>query len=134
MEESSIFDYIRENRRTIVLSFIAVAVVIFLIGFFAGFGDILRALEGTSPYFLALNFVQEAIILILWTLRWRLILNVVDDAPSFPRLMMLLFTSIFGNNITPGAAGGEPLRANLLREVEGTPFEIGFASSQRTGL
>ncbi|MDN5374284.1 MAG: glycosyltransferase 2 family protein [Methanothermobacter sp.] len=129
MEESSVFDYIRENRRTIVLSFIAVAVVIFLIGFFAGFGDILRALEGTSPYFLALNFVLEAIILILWTLRWRLILNVVDDAPSFPRLMMLLFTSIFGNNITPGAAGGEPLRAYLLREVEGTPFEIGFASS-----
>ncbi len=24
---------------------------------------------------------------------------------------------------------GEPLRAYILREVEGTPFEIGFASS-----
>lgn len=125
MGESSVFDYIGENRRTILLSFVAVAVVIFFIGFFAGFSDILRALEETSPYFLAINFILEAIILVLWTLRWRLILDVVDDAPSFTRLMMLLFTSIFGNNITPGAAGGEHcgptfcvrLRAHPLRSV-----------------
>ncbi|MCG2828862.1 UPF0104 family protein [Methanothermobacter sp. K4] len=129
MGERDVFAYIGENKRTIILSFIAVAVLIFIIGLFAGFGDILRALERTSPYFLAVNFLLEALILVLWTVRWRLILNLVDDAPSFPRLMMLLFASIFGNNITPGAAGGEPLRAYLLREVEGTPFEIGFASS-----
>jgi len=42
---------------------------------------------------------------------------------------MLLLASLFGNNVTPSAAGGEPLRAYLLKEVEGTPFEIGFASS-----
>ncbi|MEJ8542868.1 UPF0104 family protein [Methanothermobacter wolfeii] len=129
MAEKDVFAYLRENRKTIIFSFLAVAVIIFLISFFAGFGDILAALEGTSMYFLALNFLFEAMILLLWTLRWRLILNLVDEAPAFPRLFMMLLASIFGNNITPGAAGGEPLRAYLLLEVEGTPFEIGFASS-----
>jgi uncharacterized protein (TIRG00374 family) len=41
----------------------------------------------------------------------------------------MLLASLFGNNVTPGSAGGEPLRAYILREVEGMPFEIGFASA-----
>jgi glycosyltransferase 2 family protein len=54
---------------------------------------------------------------------------VVDTSPKFTTLLMMLLASLFGNNVTPSAAGGEPLRAYLLREVEGVPFEIGFATS-----
>ncbi|MGB9844323.1 UPF0104 family protein [Methanothermobacter tenebrarum] len=130
MEEGQgIFDYIREHKKTIILSFLVVAILIFILGLFAGFNKILLALEGVDPSFLVLNFVFEGMILVLWTFRWRLILNLVDESPKFSSLFFMLLASIFGNNITPGAAGGEPLRAYLLFELRGTPFEIGFASS-----
>ncbi len=130
MEEGqSIFDYIREHKKTIILSFLVVAVLIFILGLFAGFNGIFLALKRTDPFFLVLNFVFEGMILIVWTFRWRLILNLVDESPRFSSLFFMLLASIFGNNITPGAAGGEPLRAYLLFELRGTPFEIGFASS-----
>jgi len=130
MEEGrNIFDYIREHKKTIILSFLVVAILIFILGLFAGFEGILSALERTDPFFLVLNFVFEAMILVVWTFRWRLILNLVDEAPDFFSLFLMLLASIFGNNITPGSAGGEPLRAYLLFELRGTPFEIGFASS-----
>jgi uncharacterized protein (TIRG00374 family) len=94
-----------------------------------GIGDILSVLDKANWYWIALNFVLEGAIILIWALRWKLILDVVHKAPKFHRIVLMLLASIFGNNITPGAAGGEPLRAYLLTEVEGTPFEIGFATS-----
>ncbi|MCK9150950.1 UPF0104 family protein [Methanobacterium alcaliphilum] len=129
VQKQDVFDYIRQHKKAIILSFIGVAVLIFAISAFAGLNDILMVLEKTNRWFLALNFALEAGILLLWALRWKMILDVVDESPKYISVMGMLFASLFGNNITPGAAGGEPLRAYILREVKGTPFEIGFASS-----
>ncbi|MBM4241831.1 MAG: UPF0104 family protein [Euryarchaeota archaeon] len=123
------YEIIRKHKWKIALSFILAAFIIFAITFLVGLSDILNVLRRTNLEFLILNFILELAILVTWTLRWKLILNVVDKAPNFKTLFFMLLASLFGNNITPGAAGGEPLRAYLLREVEGTPFEIGFASS-----
>ncbi len=128
-EGQNIFDYIREHKGGILLSFFVVFIIIFGLSFFAGFGKIFQALERTDYFFLALNFLFEGMILVVWTFRWKLILDLVDEAPDFRSLFLMLLASIFGKNITPGAAGGEPLRAYLLFEIWGTPFEIGFASS-----
>ncbi|GAB4313920.1 MAG: UPF0104 family protein [Methanobacteriaceae archaeon] len=126
---SNTYDTIRKHKWKIILSFAASFFIIFIISFIIGINDIINVLKRTNLEFLLLNFILEAVIILIWALRWSLILNVVDKAPKFKTTLIMLMASLFGNNVTPGAAGGEPLRAYLLRELEGTPFEIGFASS-----
>ncbi len=123
------YQIIRKHKWKIALSFAAALFFVFLIAIIVGLGDILNVLSHANWYFILLNFVLEFSILLIWTFRWKLILGVMDESASFKSLLIMLFASIFGNNVTPGAAGGEPLRAYLLTEVEGTPFETGLASS-----
>jgi uncharacterized protein (TIRG00374 family) len=123
------YEMISKHKWKIVLTFAIAAFLVFAMTFFIGFNDIINTLKKASWELILLNFLLEAAIILVWTLRWKMILNVVDESPKFTTLLMMLFASLFGNNVTPSAAGGEPLRAYLLREVEGTPFEIGFASS-----
>ncbi len=129
VQEQDIYAFIKDHKKEIIISFIVAAALIFFVTALAGLDEIIKVLETTNPWLLALNFVLEALIILIWTLRWKMILDLVDDAPRFRSLLLMLTASIFGNNITPGAAGGEPLRAYILREIKGTPFEIGFASS-----
>lgn len=129
VEQEDVLGFIREHKKKIILSFIAAAIIVFIVTALAGLDGIINALEKTNYWLLGLSFILEAGIILIWTFRWKLILDVIDESPKFTSLMVMLFASLFGNNITPGAAGGEPLRAYILREVKGTPFEIGFASS-----
>lgn len=123
------YEIIRKHKWKIILSFAFAAFIIFAITVVIGLGDIINILSHANWYFIALNFVLEAGILITWTFRWKLIVGAVSEAPSFTSLFVMLTASIFGNNVTPGAAGGEPLRAYLLGKVKGTPYEIGLASA-----
>lgn len=123
------YEVISKHKWKIVATFGLAAFLIFAMTFLIGFNDVIDTLEKAKWNWILLNFVLEAGIILVWTLRWKMILDVVDTSPKFSTLMMMLFASLFGNNVTPSAAGGEPLRAYLLSEVEGTPFEIGFASS-----
>ncbi|MDP3065997.1 MAG: UPF0104 family protein [Methanobacteriaceae archaeon] len=123
------YEIIRKHKWKIILTFTISFFLIFAISFLIGFNDIINVIKKASWQLILLSFVLEGAIIIVWTLRWKIILDLVDEAPKFSTLLVMLFASLFGNNITPSAAGGEPLRAYLLREVEGTPFEIGFASS-----
>lgn len=129
VEKEDVLDFIREHKKKIILSFLVGAIIVFLVTALAGLEDIIQVLERTNYWLLALSFVLQGAILLVWTLRWKMILDFIDESPKFTSLILMLFASVFGNNITPGAAGGEPLRAYILREVKGTPFEIGFASS-----
>ena len=123
------YEVIRANKWKIIVSFVVAAFIIFLITIVIGLGDILTILSHANWYLILLNFILEFAILLTWTLRWKLILQAVNVTSSFRSLFFMLTASIFGNNVTPSAAGGEPLRAYLLSEVEGTPFEIGLASA-----
>lgn len=123
------YQVLRKHKWKILVSFAVAAFLIFVMTFLIGFNDVVSALEKAKWEWVLFNIVLEIGINVVWTLRWKMILDVVDSSPKFTTLLMLLLASLFGNNVTPSAAGGEPLRAYLLREVEGTPFEIGFASS-----
>jgi glycosyltransferase 2 family protein len=123
------YEVISKHKWKILATFAVAFFLIFAMTFLIGFNDVVESLEKASWDWILLNFILEAGIILIWTVRWKIILDVVDKSPKFSTLMMMLFASLFGNNVTPSAAGGEPLRAYLLREVEGTPFEIGFASS-----
>lgn len=123
------YETIRKHKWKIVLSFALAFFIIFALTVAVGLGDTIEILSHANWYFILLNFILEGCIIITWVFRWKLILGVVGEAPNFKGLTAMLLASIFGNNVTPGAAGGEPLRAYLLREVNGMPFEIGLASS-----
>ncbi len=120
---------IQRHKWNILLSFIVGIFIIFFIVWIVGLKDILNVLSRTNLKLLSLTLLLQFVILVGWTTRWSLILDVIDHPPSFRRLFFMLFASLFGNNITPGSAGGEPLRAYILKKIERTPFEVGFASA-----
>ncbi len=122
-------EFIKKHKGTIVVSFAVSLFLIFIVSFVVGLNDILEVLSQTNVYIILLTLVLELIIMMFWTERWRLILDVLHSAPSFKQLTLMLYASVFGNNVTPGAAGGEPLRAYLLSKFENIPFETGFASA-----
>lgn len=122
-------EFIKSHKLEIALSFAAGLFIIFLVSFFIGLNDILSILDHTNLKIMLFTLVLELAMLLVWAVRWKFILDILHKAPKFKQLTLMLFTSIFGNNVTPGAAGGEPLRAYLLDKFEGIPFEIGFAST-----
>lgn len=122
------YEVIKKHKWKIIISFALAFFLIFAMSVIIGLNDIINVLNKANWRLVLLNFVLEALIILVWTLRWKIILDVVDKSPRFRSLVVLMMASLFGNNITPGAAGGEPLRAYLLT-VKGTPFELGFASS-----
>jgi len=122
-------EFIKSHKWQITISFVVGLFIIFLVSFAIGLDDILNVLSHTDPYLMLITLLLELVIILLWTERWKLIISVLHSAPKFKQLFLMMFTSLFGNNVTPGAAGGEPLRAYLLNKFEGIPFETGFASA-----
>lgn len=122
-------EFIKSHKLEIALSFAAGLFIIFLVSFFIGLNDILSILDHTDLEIMLFTLLLELVIMLLWAVRWKFILDVLDKAPKFKQLFLMLLSSIFGNNVTPGAAGGEPLRAYLLDKFENIPFERGFAST-----
>ena len=102
------YEVIRKNKWKIALSFGLAAFIIFIITLVIGLGDIINILSHANWYLILLNFILEFAILLTWTLRWKLILQAVNVTSSFRSLFFMLTASIFGNNVTPSAAGGEP--------------------------
>lgn len=121
--------FIKQHKWKILISFVGGLFIIFLVSFIIGLNDILNVLSHTDLALMLITLGLEFIIILLWTERWKLILNVLHNAPKFKELLLMMFTSLFGNNITPAAAGGEPLRAYLLNKFEDIPFETALASA-----
>lgn len=128
-DNRDIYSLIRENKKSIIISFVIVFGIVFTILMLAGINDVIDALKRTNLWILGLTFVIQTFVYLFWALRWKIILDKMHHAPSFLNVLGILMTSISGNNLTPGSIGGEPLRAYVLKENNGTPFEVGFAST-----
>ncbi len=122
-------EFIKDHKLEITLSFAAGLFIIFLASFFIGLNEILSVLDHTDLTIMLFTLVLELVMILMWAVRWKFILDILHKAPRFKQIVLMLFSSIFGNNVTPGAAGGEPLRAYLLDKFEGIPFETGLAST-----
>ncbi|MGZ7118389.1 MAG: UPF0104 family protein [Methanobacterium sp.] len=122
-------EFLRQHKWKILISFVGGLFIIFLVSLIIGLNDILSVLSHTNITIMLITVGLEIFIILLWTERWKLILDVLHSAPKFKQLFLMMFTSLFGNNITPAAAGGEPLRAYLLNKFENIPFETGLASA-----
>lgn len=128
-KRQNIHSIIKDNKRNIIVSFLIVSALIFTILIITGVNDVISVSGRTNFWILGLTFIIQIFVYLLWTLRWRFILNKMDQSPQFFNVFGILMTSIFGNNITPGSIGGEPLRAYFLKEYNNTPVEVGFAST-----
>lgn len=126
---NDIYSFLKENKKGIILSFIIIIALMFIILFLSGLDDVIKALEKTNLWILALTFIIEIIIIFLWSLRWKYILNNMGSFPDFSHILGILITSQFGKNVTPGSIGGEPLRAYLLTNYDGTDIELSLAST-----
>ncbi|MGL6299058.1 MAG: UPF0104 family protein [Methanobacteriaceae archaeon] len=133
--DNYIYNLIIENKKTIIFSFIIVFIIIFAMVVFAGLDGIIASLKQTDLRLLALSFLIKMLVIVLWAFRWKFILSRMNNtnnsvkSPNFANVFGILLTSIFGNNITPGSIGGEPLRAFVLNKYNKTPVEVGFAST-----
>lgn len=122
-------EFIRDHKWEIVVTLFIGAFIIFAISFAVGLQDIINVLSKSNPTIIIAALLLEIIIIGAWTERWSLILKVVDRSPGFRKLFLMMFASLFGNNITPGAAGGEPMRAYLVSKFEGISFNLAFVSA-----
>ncbi len=122
-------EFIRDHKWEIVVTLFIGAFIIFAISLAVGLKDIINVLSKSNPTIIIAALLLEIIIIGAWTERWSLILKVVDRSPGFRKLFVMMFASLFGNNITPGAAGGEPMRAYLVSKFEGISFDLAFVSA-----
>ena len=122
-------EFIRDHKWEIVVTLFIGAFIIFAISFAVGLQDIINVLSKSNPTIIIAALILEIMIIGAWTERWSLILKVVDKSPGFRKLFVMMFASLFGNNITPGAAGGEPMRAYLVSKFEGISFDLAFVSA-----
>ncbi len=127
METTS--DFIHSHKWEIIITILIGAFIIFIISFAIGLQDILDVLSRANTEIIVVALLLEILIIALWTERWSLILKVIDKSPGLKTLFVMMFTSLFGNNITPGAAGGEPMRAYLLSKFENISFDLAFVSA-----
>ncbi len=123
------YETIRKHKWSIIISFALAFVIVFAITVIVGLGDTINILSHANPYLILFNIILEAGIYLIWAYRSKLILTTLNENIPFRSLLTMLLASDFGNNVTPGAAGGEPLRAYLLTATKKTPFEIGLASA-----
>ena len=122
-------ELISDHKWEIIATIVIGAFIIFIISFAVGIQDILDVLSKSNPLIILIALVLEILLIGMWTVRWSLILKVIDKSPGFTKLFVMMFSSLFGNNLTPGAAGGEPMRAYLLSKFEGISFDLAFVSA-----
>ena len=122
-------DFIKQHKWEIIISFVGGLFIIFLVSLLIGLNDIITVLSRTNLFIMLITVFLELALILLWTERWKLILSILHSRIRFKQLFLMMFTSLFGNNVTPGAAGGEPLRAYLINKFESVPFETALASA-----
>ena len=114
------------RARTVILLSAGVLVIIFMIHL-VGMGEVITVLYGADPIIL-LAALCQIIALLLWSLRWKVLLTTVQPA-TFTDILKGVLIGIFFSNITPVArAGGEPFRAYYMEKKISIPFEDAFAT------
>lgn len=107
------------------ISFLILGVMLW----FVGIGDILGALKIANLWFIALAVLIQVFTYYLYTLRWQIINKMDGIEISIKELFPIVMVGLATNNITPaGRGGGEPVRAYILSRDKGYPMEETFAT------
>jgi uncharacterized protein (TIRG00374 family) len=118
-----------EDWRATAAGFAGAAVVLGVLLWFVGVGEILTALEAANPPLLALVAGMALAWLLAWGLALRTVLAVLGIELSVRESFMVFSAATFANNVTPfGQAGGEPFSALLISRVADSEYETGLAA------
>ena len=102
-----------DKKKAAFLAF-GVLMIILLIKW-AGLEDVIEVLRGARLDYFLLAIGAYVAGILLWALRWRVLLKSLNIHASFRVILGALFAGIFVNNVTPGArGGGEPVRMYYL--------------------
>jgi len=117
------------ETRSVVVGFLAGALVTALLLWVVGVGTVLDALSRTHPRRLLLVAAAAACWLVAWALSLRTVLRVLGRDVSVPRAVAVYASTAFANNVTPfGQAGGEPFSAYLISRETDVEYGTGFAA------
>ena len=96
--------------------FLIAIILFFLILDKIGFKNIYSTLKTTNPMFLFLSVASLFVSYIMWSFKWKTLLNGVVKV-KFKDVFLNILSTEFVNNLTPGVSvGGEPLRAYYIAE------------------
>jgi hypothetical protein len=113
----------------ILLGFVGTAVVLGVLVFLVGVGDLLAAFALLDPTALALVAAAGLAWLGAWSLALRRVLHTLDVPVSSLDAVLLYASAAFANNVTPfGQAGGEPFSALLISRATDSEYERGLAA------
>jgi uncharacterized protein (TIRG00374 family) len=119
----------RELLAKTLVGFGVAAVLLYLLGVAAGWGDILAALSGARLRWLAVGCLSTFLGLSAWGKAWQVVLRVVGVEESYRRLVVTYFAATFANYVTPlGQAGGEPFIAYVLSSDTDASYQDSLAS------
>ncbi|HDZ35845.1 MAG TPA: flippase-like domain-containing protein [Thermococcus sp.] len=103
--------------------------VIILLVWWAGLEDVIRVLKSARPDYFMLAVLAYIGGVVMWALRWRVLLKSLGINVPFRNIVAGLFIGSFVNNITPGArGGGEPVRMYYISKKTGEPYGHVFAT------
>lgn len=110
--------------------FLGFSILILLVMlYFVGIDEVLDALQMANLYLIALAIGVQVATYYLYTLRWKILNDMVDIRCSTIKLLPMILVGLAVNNITPsGRGGGEPVRAYLLAKEENYPMQETFAT------
>lgn len=103
--------------------------IILLLLWWAGVGEVLGILRKSRLEYFLLAVLAYVLAVIIWALRWRVLLKSLGIDAPMKTIVGGLFVGIFVNNVTPGArGGGEPVRMYYISKRTGQPYGHVFAT------
>ncbi len=93
------------DRRKVGFIAFGLLVIVLLI-WWAGIREVLKVVMSARLNYLLLAFLMYLIGVVLWGLRWRILLESLDIHAAFKHTINAILIGVFFNNITPGARGG----------------------------
>ncbi|MCD5401031.1 flippase-like domain-containing protein [candidate division NPL-UPA2 bacterium] len=75
------------------------------------FREVVRVIRGIQPSYLYLALLAYGLVLLLGSLRWKVLLEAHQIRLTFPRIGQLFFIGLFFNNLLPSLTGGDIVKA-----------------------
>ena len=116
------------DKKSIFFLGISVLILVVML-WLVGIDQVIDALKIAKLEFIALAVAMQVFTYFLYSLRWKILNNLVDINVGIKKLIPMILVGLAVNNITPsGRGGGEPVRAYILSREENYPMEETFAT------
>ena len=117
------------DRLSTLVGFLAALVVLALLVWVIGIGDVLNALGQADRSVLPVVVLAAVVWLSAWGLALWSVLRAIGTPIPAPKAVFVFSAAVFSNNVTPfGQAGGEPVSAMLISSVADSEYESGLAA------